>query len=163
MQDVEASRTEPTAVNRIQFRLGQAILSRRYGISQAQIFYKPTRCRSNYRWKECIVNGSWTICYHFLLTAQSHSMRVVASECLIFQWRLKATLERLQRLTQSYTDNLLSIFPTRVNALGSALGLPDETVQVPHSHGLQKVMSRPDYSPILHFNLSGEDIIHLLV
>ena len=45
-------------------------------------------------------------------------------------WRLKATLERLQRLTQGYTDNLLKVFPTRVEALGNALGLPQEPIQV---------------------------------
>lgn len=45
-------------------------------------------------------------------------------------WRLKATLERLQRLTQGYTDQLLNLFPARASALGSALGLPKETIQV---------------------------------
>ena len=44
--------------------------------------------------------------------------------------RLKATLERVQRLTQGYTDGLLQIFPPRVAALGKALGLEGERVQV---------------------------------
>ena len=44
--------------------------------------------------------------------------------------RLKATLERVQRLTQGYTDGLLHIFPPRVAALGKALGLEGERVQV---------------------------------
>ena len=45
-------------------------------------------------------------------------------------YRLKATLERVQRLTQSFTDGLLSVFPGRAQALGTALGIPDEQIQV---------------------------------
>ena len=36
----------------------------------------------------------------------------------------------MQRLTQGYTDGLLQIFPPRVAALGKALGLEGERVQV---------------------------------
>jgi len=45
--------------------------------------------------------------------------------------RLKASLERLQRLTQGYTDALLDVFPARAAALGKGLGLPEEPVQAP--------------------------------
>ena len=44
--------------------------------------------------------------------------------------RLKASLERLQRLTQGYTDAMLEVFPSRAAALGKGLGLPEEPVQV---------------------------------
>jgi len=44
--------------------------------------------------------------------------------------RLKATLERAQRLTQSYTDGLLAVLPETANALGKALGIREEQVQV---------------------------------
>ncbi|KAK9842786.1 hypothetical protein WJX74_002436 [Apatococcus lobatus] len=44
--------------------------------------------------------------------------------------RLKASLERLQRITQVYTDTLLSLFPERATTLGKALGLEIERVQV---------------------------------
>ena len=37
--------------------------------------------------------------------------------------RLKASLERLQRLTQSYADAMIQIFPERASQLGQALGL----------------------------------------
>lgn len=46
------------------------------------------------------------------------------------QFRLKASLERLQRITQVYTDTLLSLFPQRAATLGKALGLEVERVQV---------------------------------
>ena len=44
--------------------------------------------------------------------------------------RLKAILERLQRLTQQYADGLLAIFPSRATSMGHALGLSDERIQV---------------------------------
>ncbi|CAL8462111.1 g1642 [Coccomyxa elongata] len=44
--------------------------------------------------------------------------------------RLKASLERLQRLTQGYADAMLAIFPERAATLGSALGLEPERVTV---------------------------------
>ena len=44
--------------------------------------------------------------------------------------RLKASLERLQRLTQGYADALIDIFPGRAAALGAALGLEQERVTV---------------------------------
>lgn len=43
--------------------------------------------------------------------------------------RLKASLERVQRLTQGFTDALLTTFPARANALGKALGIQDERIQ----------------------------------
>ncbi len=50
--------------------------------------------------------------------------------------RLKASLERLQRLTQSYADAMIQIFPERASQLGQALGLDQErvTVSLPHLH-----------------------------
>ena len=44
--------------------------------------------------------------------------------------RLKATLQRVQRLTQGFTDGLLSLFPQRADALGAALGIQAERIQV---------------------------------
>ena len=44
--------------------------------------------------------------------------------------RLKASLQRVQRLTQGFTDGLLSLFPDRANALGAALGIQAERIQV---------------------------------
>jgi hypothetical protein len=43
--------------------------------------------------------------------------------------RLKATLERLQRLTGGYADALLALLPARAAALGGALGLEPARVQ----------------------------------
>ncbi len=44
--------------------------------------------------------------------------------------RLKATLERLQRLTQLYVDSLLLVFSERAQCIGAALGPEPERVQV---------------------------------
>ena len=44
--------------------------------------------------------------------------------------RLKATLERLHRVTQEYTDTVLANFADRAERLGSALGIQPEIVQV---------------------------------
>jgi len=44
--------------------------------------------------------------------------------------RLKASLERLQRLTQSYADAMIHIFPHRASQLGCALGLDQDRVSV---------------------------------
>jgi hypothetical protein len=44
--------------------------------------------------------------------------------------RLKASLERLQRLTQSYADAMIDIFPQRASQLGQALGLDQDRVTV---------------------------------
>jgi hypothetical protein len=47
--------------------------------------------------------------------------------------RLKATVERIQRLAGSYTDVILSIFPERVASLGAGLQIEEERIQVaPH-------------------------------
>lgn len=44
--------------------------------------------------------------------------------------RLKATLERVQRLAHSYTDQLLAVYPDRVQALGQGLGMDQERLKV---------------------------------
>ena len=44
--------------------------------------------------------------------------------------RLKASLQRVQRLTQGFTDGLLALFPERANVLGAALGIQAERIQV---------------------------------
>lgn len=56
--------------------------------------------------------------------------------------RLKATLERLQRLTGGYADALLAVLPARGAALGDALGLDPARVQVPHAALLATVCMR---------------------
>ena len=47
--------------------------------------------------------------------------------------RLKASLERLQRLTQSYADAMIDIFPQRASQLGRALGLDQDRITVSSS------------------------------
>ncbi len=47
-----------------------------------------------------------------------------------FGCRLKATLERAQRLTQGYTDSLLGVLPAMANRIGAALGIEAERQQV---------------------------------
>ena len=44
--------------------------------------------------------------------------------------RLKASLERVQRMTQSFTDSLLEVLPNMADSLGNALGIEEERQQV---------------------------------
>jgi phosphoglucan,water dikinase len=44
--------------------------------------------------------------------------------------RLKATLERAQRLAEHYTDQVLALFPGRVTALGRMLGVAEHAIAV---------------------------------
>ncbi|WVZ92117.1 hypothetical protein U9M48_038206, partial [Paspalum notatum var. saurae] len=46
----------------------------------------------------------------------------------IWALRLKATLDRTRRLTEEYSEALLSIFPGKVEVLGKALGIPENSV-----------------------------------
>ncbi|XP_050236543.1 phosphoglucan, water dikinase, chloroplastic isoform X2 [Mercurialis annua] len=48
---------------------------------------------------------------------------------LIWALRLKATLDRARRLTEEYSESLLQIFPQRVERLGKALGIPENSVR----------------------------------
>lgn len=47
----------------------------------------------------------------------------------IWALRLKATLDRARRLTEEYSEALLSIFPENVKVLGKALGIPENSVR----------------------------------
>ncbi|CAH8382078.1 unnamed protein product [Eruca vesicaria subsp. sativa] len=47
----------------------------------------------------------------------------------IWAMRLKATLDRARRLTAEYSDLLLKIFPSNVEILGRALGIPENSVK----------------------------------
>nr|CAD1823286.1 unnamed protein product [Ananas comosus var. bracteatus] len=47
----------------------------------------------------------------------------------IWSLRLKATLDRTRRLIEEYSDTLLSIFPDKVQILGKALGIPENSVR----------------------------------
>ena len=53
----------------------------------------------------------------------------MADACEIAR-RLRASLQRAQRLTQGFTDGLLSLFTDRAGALGTALGIQPERIQV---------------------------------
>ncbi|KAH6785738.1 chloroplastidic phosphoglucan [Perilla frutescens var. hirtella] len=47
----------------------------------------------------------------------------------IWGLRLKATLDRAKRLTEEYSEALLNIFPEKVQILGKAFGIPENTVR----------------------------------
>ncbi|KAE9618610.1 putative phosphoglucan, water dikinase [Lupinus albus] len=47
----------------------------------------------------------------------------------IWALRLKATLDRSKRLTDEYSEELLNIFPQKVQTLGKALGVPENSVR----------------------------------
>lgn len=48
---------------------------------------------------------------------------------IIWALRLKATLDRARRLTEEYSETLLQIFPQKVQMLGKALGIPENSVR----------------------------------
>ncbi|XP_021646035.2 phosphoglucan, water dikinase, chloroplastic isoform X2 [Hevea brasiliensis] len=48
---------------------------------------------------------------------------------IIWALRLKATLDRARRLTEEYSETLLQIFPPKVQMLGKALGIPENSVR----------------------------------
>lgn len=48
---------------------------------------------------------------------------------IIWALRLKATLDRARRLTEEYSETLLQIFPQKVQLLGKALGIPENSVR----------------------------------
>ncbi|KAJ6973209.1 phosphoglucan [Populus alba x Populus x berolinensis] len=48
---------------------------------------------------------------------------------IIWVLRLKATLDRARRLTEEYSEALLQIFPQRVQMLGKALGIPENSIR----------------------------------
>ncbi|XP_030508153.2 phosphoglucan, water dikinase, chloroplastic [Cannabis sativa] len=47
----------------------------------------------------------------------------------IWALRLKATLDRARRLTEEYSEALLQIFPQKVQTLGKAFGIPENSVR----------------------------------
>ncbi|KAJ6814220.1 phosphoglucan, water dikinase, chloroplastic-like [Iris pallida] len=47
----------------------------------------------------------------------------------IWALRMKATLDRARRLTEEYSEELLQIFPDKVQTLGKALGIPENSVR----------------------------------
>ncbi|XVF65426.1 hypothetical protein PTKIN_Ptkin09bG0248300 [Pterospermum kingtungense] len=47
----------------------------------------------------------------------------------IWALRLKATLDRTRRLTEEYSEALLQIFPQKVQMLGKALGIPENSIR----------------------------------
>ncbi|KAE8708781.1 Phosphoglucan [Hibiscus syriacus] len=47
----------------------------------------------------------------------------------IWALRLKATLDRTRRLTEEYSEVLLQLFPQKVQMLGKALGIPENSVR----------------------------------
>ncbi|XP_073013103.1 phosphoglucan, water dikinase, chloroplastic isoform X2 [Typha latifolia] len=47
----------------------------------------------------------------------------------IWALRLKATFDRTRRITEEYSEALLSIFPENVKILGKALGIPENSVR----------------------------------
>jgi len=72
--------------------------------------------------------------------------------------RLKATLERLQRLTQGYADAMIQIFPGRASKLGNALGLEEERITV-SAFSLLKTPQRPGIiSVIQNTTMSGPSL-----
>ncbi|KAJ0035004.1 hypothetical protein Pint_25631 [Pistacia integerrima] len=48
---------------------------------------------------------------------------------IIWLLRLKATLDRARRLTEEYSEALLQIFPPKVEILGKAFGIPENSVR----------------------------------
>ncbi|CAN6236949.1 unnamed protein product [Urochloa humidicola] len=81
---------------------------------------------SGWKPEECIAIGN-----ELLSWKQKGLSETEGSEDGKYIWalRLKATLDRTRRLTEEYSEALLSIFPERVEVLGKALGIPENSVR----------------------------------
>lgn len=81
---------------------------------------------SGWKQEECIAIGS-----ELLSWKQKGLSESEGSEDGKYIWalRLKATLDRARRLTEEYSEALLSIFPENVKVLGKALGIPENSVR----------------------------------
>ncbi len=82
--------------------------------------------------------------------------------------RLKASLERLQRLTQSYADAMIDIFPQRASQLGRALGLDQDRITVSFSCSITAVLCGSEdvrevsaSAPVLNLSFCGAMMIDL--
>eukprot|EP00249_Psilotum_nudum_P024562 c29221_g1_i1 orf=269-3925(-) len=54
---------------------------------------------------------------------------VVEERTIVWALRLKATLDRARRLSESYSDTLLYLYPKHVKKLGNAFGIPENTIR----------------------------------
>uniref|UniRef100_K3YQ81 Uncharacterized protein n=1 Tax=Setaria italica TaxID=4555 RepID=K3YQ81_SETIT len=81
---------------------------------------------SGWKPEECIAIGN-----ELLSWKQKGLSETEGSEDGKYIWalRLKATLDRTRRLTEEYSEALLSIFPEKVEVLGKALGIPENSVR----------------------------------
>ncbi|OEL21669.1 Phosphoglucan, water dikinase, chloroplastic [Dichanthelium oligosanthes] len=81
---------------------------------------------SGWKPEECIAIGN-----ELLSWKQKGLSETEGSEDGKYIWalRLKATLDRTRRLTEEYSEAFLSIFPEKVEVLGKALGIPDNSVR----------------------------------
>ncbi|KAJ6723643.1 PHOSPHOGLUCAN WATER DIKINASE CHLOROPLASTIC [Salix koriyanagi] len=77
-------------------------------------------------WKECEAIGT-----ELLAWQERGLLEKEGSEDgqIVWALRLKATLDRARRLTEEYSEALLQIFPQRVQMLGKALGIPENSIR----------------------------------
>lgn len=54
---------------------------------------------------------------------------IFANDTMAWALRLKATVDRVRRVAESYTDTVLQLYPDYVEKLGNALGIPENTVR----------------------------------
>ncbi|KAG0565181.1 hypothetical protein M758_8G165600 [Ceratodon purpureus] len=54
---------------------------------------------------------------------------ILANDTKAWALRLKATVDRVRRVAESYTDTVLQLYPDYVEKLGNALGIPENTVR----------------------------------
>ncbi|KAL6854389.1 hypothetical protein ACP4OV_019292 [Aristida adscensionis] len=81
---------------------------------------------SGWKQEECIAIGN-----ELLYWKQTGLPETEGNEDGKYIWalRLKASLDRARRLTEEYSEALLSIFPEKVKVLGKALGIPENSVR----------------------------------
>lgn len=64
-----------------------------------------------------------------ILAWQSAGMVEREDGARIWALRLKATIERARRISESFSDTLLQIYPKNVEKLGRAFGIPENTIR----------------------------------
>ncbi|XP_021745875.1 phosphoglucan, water dikinase, chloroplastic-like isoform X1 [Chenopodium quinoa] len=81
---------------------------------------------SGWKSEECIAIGNELFAWKDKGLPESEGME---ESKRIWALRLKATLDRSRRLTEEYSDSLLEIFPQKVQMLGRALGIAENSVR----------------------------------
>ncbi|EPS62661.1 hypothetical protein M569_12127, partial [Genlisea aurea] len=85
---------------------------------------------SGWKYEECNAIGNELAAWQKRGLSEAEGILMVGFQgTRIWALRLKATLDRSKRLTEEYSEGLLRLFPPKVQELGKAFGIPENTVR----------------------------------